>query len=342
MALNLKRVTNMSNQLIPVIQQKISNTQIDAVNAKELHSFLKVGKRYTTWISGRINQYNFKENQDFIISPNSGRNSGRGRPSKEYIISLDMAKELSMVERTDKGREARRYFIDCERRLNELPQNELLSLHASQTLVPIRYHGLNIVAVQHNNETWIDFRSVVNAANLDYRYQVGQAKLEILDLGRVEGKLSLISMDNLKVWLEGICTDRMKVTKLKAVTRAKYEIHPFLVAKLAELSQPVELPKPANPEPEAKRLGHYHIHTVMEEVNEFHPDWIIVNRKALTDDVEFFVSTLMEAQGKIRQRINPLITTLGIQDQDDDKENEDFWKAKKAEAFAKLQEATAS
>ena len=333
----------MSNQLIPVIQHQISNTQIDAVNAKALHSFLEVGKRYTTWISGRINQYKFKENQDFIISPNSGRNSGRGRPSKEYIISLDMAKELSMVERTDKGREARRYFIDCERRLNELPQQKPLPAYISQTLTPIRYHGLNIVVVQHNHETWVDFRSVVNATNLDYRYQASRAKLEVMDLGRAEGQLSLISMDNLKLWLDGIRTDKVQLSKLKLVTRAKYEIHPFLTAKIAELSQQtIELSHSAQvAQTEVKRLGHCSIDVVMEEVNEFHPDWVVVNRKALTEDVEHIADMLMETQGKVRQRVDPLVTFLSGIDADDDKQIDEFWKARKAKAFEKLQEATA-
>jgi phage anti-repressor protein len=61
----------------------------------------------------RIEQFDFVENQDFVTY--SG-NTEKGRPSKEYALSLDMAKELSMVERTAKGKQARQYFIECERR----------------------------------------------------------------------------------------------------------------------------------------------------------------------------------------------------------------------------------
>jgi hypothetical protein len=54
---------------------------------------------------------------DYIVFTQMGENPSGGRPRQEYIISIDMAKELSMVEKTTKGREARKYFIECERRL---------------------------------------------------------------------------------------------------------------------------------------------------------------------------------------------------------------------------------
>jgi anti-repressor protein len=99
---------------------------IETVNARDLHRFLEVGKDYTTWIKDRISAYGFQEGYDFVIFeelnfPSFGENSrrGRGRPSKEYALSLDMAKEISMVERNEKGRMARQYFIDCEKRLRE-------------------------------------------------------------------------------------------------------------------------------------------------------------------------------------------------------------------------------
>ena len=90
-----------------------------SVNARDLYAFLEVGKDFSTWIKDRIEQFGFSEGSDF--SPISGESTG-GRPSKEYTLSLDMAKELSMVERNDKGKQARQYFIECERVLREQPQ----------------------------------------------------------------------------------------------------------------------------------------------------------------------------------------------------------------------------
>ena len=97
-----------------------SNT-VDTVSARELHTFLEVQTRFNDWIAARINEYEFIENQDFVsFTENSAKPKG-GRPSREYYITLDMAKELSMVERNDKGRQVRRYFIECEKKLNSTP-----------------------------------------------------------------------------------------------------------------------------------------------------------------------------------------------------------------------------
>src|SRR3546814_7463481 len=82
---------------------------------------MEIGKDFSTWFKDRVSQYDFTENVDFVLLPNSGEYSGRGQPPKEYAISLDMAKELAMVERNEKGKQVRRYFIECERRAQTVP-----------------------------------------------------------------------------------------------------------------------------------------------------------------------------------------------------------------------------
>ncbi|SCX57616.1 anti-repressor protein [Nitrosospira sp. Nsp1] len=72
---------------------------------------------FAAWIQERIALYGFVENQDFVVVSDSGNNPKGGRPSRDYHITLDMAKELAMVERNEKGKQARQYFIECERRL---------------------------------------------------------------------------------------------------------------------------------------------------------------------------------------------------------------------------------
>jgi anti-repressor protein len=92
------------------------------VNARELHEFLESRQDFSHWINGRIEQYGFIENQDFtiILSKSTG-----GRPAKEYHLTIDMAKELSMVERNARGKQARQYFIECERRAKYDPMEAL-------------------------------------------------------------------------------------------------------------------------------------------------------------------------------------------------------------------------
>ena len=101
--------------LIPVVSSQLNGHPALVVDARQLHAGLQVGKDFSNWIKDRIRQYGFQENQDFVIFANFGENSQSGRPAKDYRLTLDMAKELAMVERTEKGRLVRRYFIDCER-----------------------------------------------------------------------------------------------------------------------------------------------------------------------------------------------------------------------------------
>ncbi|HFO9274231.1 TPA: antA/AntB antirepressor family protein [Escherichia coli] len=110
----------MTSQLIPVFNGTISNETTLLVNARDLHTFLDVGKRFASWIVERIAEYGFVENQDFMIISQVREKIGRGRPAKDYHLTLDTAKELAMVERNEKGRQIRRYFIECEKKLRNI------------------------------------------------------------------------------------------------------------------------------------------------------------------------------------------------------------------------------
>lgn len=99
-------------------------------NVKFLFYFLEIDTKFADWIKNRISHYNFIENQDYIIE----LVYTKGRPRKEYYVTLDMAKELCMVENNEKGRQARRYFIECEKRLKNLEQEKMQKLAFRQSL----------------------------------------------------------------------------------------------------------------------------------------------------------------------------------------------------------------
>ncbi|EMY5895367.1 antA/AntB antirepressor family protein [Campylobacter coli] len=99
-------------------------------NVKNLFYFLEIDTKFADWIKNRISHYNFIENQDYIIEIVYTK----GRPRKEYYVTLDMAKELCMVENNEKGRQARRYFIECEKRLKNLEQEKMEKLAFHQSL----------------------------------------------------------------------------------------------------------------------------------------------------------------------------------------------------------------
>lgn len=102
------------NELIPVT---MNNEGIPTVSGRILHQFLEVETRYNDWFS-RMCEYGFTENVDFISFTQNGVKPQGGRPETDHAITLDMAKELSMIQRTPKGKEARQYFIDVEKAWN--------------------------------------------------------------------------------------------------------------------------------------------------------------------------------------------------------------------------------
>ena len=107
------------NELIPLQPQTINGNAVETVSARELHTFLEVGRDFSTWIKDRISKYEFVENTDYIMLPKTGELENKGLQGKiEYFVTLDMAKQLAMVENNEKGMQVRKYFIECEKKLN--------------------------------------------------------------------------------------------------------------------------------------------------------------------------------------------------------------------------------
>ncbi|MWN91345.1 phage antirepressor Ant [Gilliamella sp. Pra-s65] len=126
----------MQNQIIPIFNSVINQEEVKSVNAKLLHSFLEVDTRFNDWIIRRINDYQFIENIDFVLVTQKRviKNRGGDRRSKDYHITLDMAKELAMIERTEKGRQARKYFIECEKRLMQILHPTTINTEQQQAI----------------------------------------------------------------------------------------------------------------------------------------------------------------------------------------------------------------
>ncbi len=112
---------------IKVIQKDFNGEKKRFVNARELHGWLGVGKRFATWITDRIKKYDFIEDLDYFtsipISGNGFDSSNKGKikdpqtgkvVAKDYILSVDMAKELAMIENSEIGKKVRKYFIRVE------------------------------------------------------------------------------------------------------------------------------------------------------------------------------------------------------------------------------------
>jgi len=112
----------------------------NAVDARELYDFLEIKHLFRNWISNAIRDYGFKKGEDFSYFFNE---STGGRPSKEYALTIGMAKELSMVAKTLKGKKARKYFIKCE---------GILKKHYAQRMIAMETRKSLTDAVQESGE----------------------------------------------------------------------------------------------------------------------------------------------------------------------------------------------
>lgn len=102
------------NELIKTHHAVIGGETVNAVNARELHKQLKTKTQFNHWIKRRIEEYAFAEDVDFTVVKNDQGDTGRFAPI-DYIITIDMAKELCMVENNPQGRKIRQYFIEIEK-----------------------------------------------------------------------------------------------------------------------------------------------------------------------------------------------------------------------------------
>ncbi|KJU86980.1 anti-repressor protein [Candidatus Magnetobacterium bavaricum] len=110
---------------------RMGNESIQTVNAKNLHAWLEVKTGYNAWIKRRIEENGFvkdidyvevliKNDQKSIHADSRKRTPDSGRPETEHHLTLDMAKQIAAAERNDKGKEARLYFIACEKEMKRL------------------------------------------------------------------------------------------------------------------------------------------------------------------------------------------------------------------------------
>lgn len=107
------------------------------VSAIELHNFLEIKTRYDKWFLRLVKKYDFVENEDYIVV-------GQKRPSNEikgfteyteHFVTIDVAKEIAMVTNNDNGRKARKYFIEAEKELRKIKEENKQELPLKEKLL---------------------------------------------------------------------------------------------------------------------------------------------------------------------------------------------------------------
>ena len=103
-----------TQELIPVTENEQNEV---VVSGRDLHEFLEIGTEYKKWMS-RMIEYGFEENIDYARVSQKSLTLGGAQNITEHILKLDMAKEISMIQRNDKGKQARQYFLQIEKAWN--------------------------------------------------------------------------------------------------------------------------------------------------------------------------------------------------------------------------------
>ena len=155
---------------------KITTNEIgeQLVSGRELHEFLEVGTEYKKWFS-RMAEYGFVENVDFTRVTQKCHTPGGVQNITDHAMTLDMAKEVSMIQRTEKGKQARQYFIEVEKQykldtsslspelqfMNSVVQSLAKQEMATKQLSNKLDNITEIVAL-NTTDWWKDCRALIN------------------------------------------------------------------------------------------------------------------------------------------------------------------------------------
>lgn len=165
--------------LIPIREDDVRQ----AVSGRDLHAFLEVATPYKDWFP-RMLAYGFTDGEDFgaILSESTG-----GRPGTDHVLTLDMAKELAMIQRTDKGKQARQYFIEVEKRsLAAIPTgSNLLALAVIEAQAMLTAKDQQIAELEPRAEAWDEL------ASADGDYEVADAAKILARAGVETGRQRL-------------------------------------------------------------------------------------------------------------------------------------------------------
>jgi phage anti-repressor protein/phage antirepressor YoqD-like protein len=122
---------------------------VNSVNARDLHSFLEVGKDFSNWIKAQVERARLVEHRDFEKVAQKGELSATGQTRIDYFLTFDAAKHIGMMTGTDKGFEVRDYFIECERRaLNPVDPIQALNDPATMRSLLLTYSE-KVLTLEH-------------------------------------------------------------------------------------------------------------------------------------------------------------------------------------------------
>lgn len=158
------------------------------VSGRELHEFLEVQTPYKKWFD-RMTEYGFTENVDFSVMDKNVRDEtafGGTRKTTDHAMTLDMAKEISMIQRTDKGKQARQYFIEVEKEYKEVQKKLPSTREAIQQLLLQGVEEVN-QRVDVMEERISDIEENAKLDTGDYNVVAKRVRQRVYEVGKAYG-----------------------------------------------------------------------------------------------------------------------------------------------------------
>lgn len=160
-----------------LINVTLNENQEPVVSGRQLHQVLGVKTPYSMWFD-RMVEYGFTENQDFLLN-HFVKQTGRGGHNKiDHVLKLDMAKEIAMIQRTDKGKEVRQYFIQVEKDFNspekimaralKIADRKIIKLEATIEEQRPKVIFANAVSASHTSILVGDFAKLMRQNGLNF------------------------------------------------------------------------------------------------------------------------------------------------------------------------------
>lgn len=219
--------------IIAITTQNVGGQNINSVDARELHAFLGSKKKFADWVINKVvgNAF-FEENQDFILLPQSVKQNGSGGHNrKDYALTVDTAKKVAMAEQTERGNEAREYFLEMERKAqavqNALPDfsdpveaarawaNEMeAKQRAEKEAMALEHKNLHLEAKAAEMAPKVDFHDAVTQSDSEISFN---SAAKILAMKEVFGRKRNVG--------EKILFDYCRYHKILTQTNKPYQKH---------------------------------------------------------------------------------------------------------------------
>lgn len=218
----------MSN--IQIFQQEINNEKVNSVNARDLWVALESKQDFSTWIKARLEQAYAVENEDYGVFHKAVENLKGGRPLLEYALSLDLAKNISMLERNEKGNQIRKYFISCEKQLRQKQSHSLPQtyLEALESLVESEKRNQALQERIEQDRPKVTFANAVSGS--DSSISIGQFAKILKQNGIETGRQRLFNYFREKGYLIKGRTKDFNMPTQKAMEQGLFEVQEKAVA----------------------------------------------------------------------------------------------------------------